>query len=276
MITNIKYRLVKFLEKIPLIQLLVYNNLEYFKFLFPHDKDYKAIKLLFNFNETRSFLDVGGNIGLSTIGFRELGFKKNKILIFEPDKYLYNNFLKKLKKNYKKIKIYNFGLSNKDQNKFLYQVFYNKLFLHFNNSFSFKYIKEKIKNNYPTKYKKFIYKKKKFKLKKFDGLNIKNNICFVKIDVEGFDHLVIRGMRKLIKNSCPVFLIEFNKSNFNIIHNFLKPKYFCYKYMLDTNKLLKLNQSQIRMMHANTLDIKFKKNSFNVFFIPKEFFKQFD
>ena len=30
-------------------------------------------------------LDIGGNIGLSTIGFRSLGFKKNKIFIFEPN-----------------------------------------------------------------------------------------------------------------------------------------------------------------------------------------------
>ena len=30
--------------------------------------------------KTRDFIDVGGNIGLSTIGFRELGFKNNKII----------------------------------------------------------------------------------------------------------------------------------------------------------------------------------------------------
>ena len=28
----------------------------------------------------KDLLDVGGNIGLSTIGFRELGFNENKIL----------------------------------------------------------------------------------------------------------------------------------------------------------------------------------------------------
>ena len=32
-------------------------------------------------NEKRVFLDIGGNIGLSTIGFRELGFYENKIII---------------------------------------------------------------------------------------------------------------------------------------------------------------------------------------------------
>ena len=91
----IKHRLVRLLEKIPIIQIFIYNNLRYFKFLFPHDKDYYALKLLFNKNETRAFADVGGNIGLSTIGFRELDFKKNRIFIFEPDKNLIKIYLEK-------------------------------------------------------------------------------------------------------------------------------------------------------------------------------------
>ena len=73
-----KYKAIKFLEKIPIVQILIYNNLRYFKFLFPHDKDYLALTILFNQNEKRTFVDVGGNIGLSTIGFRELGFKNNR------------------------------------------------------------------------------------------------------------------------------------------------------------------------------------------------------
>ena len=46
-------------------------------------------------NEKRTFVDVGGNIGLSTASFRQMGFKKNEILIFEPDKFLVNRYLKK-------------------------------------------------------------------------------------------------------------------------------------------------------------------------------------
>ena len=93
MFSLVKHRLIKIIEKIPLIQVLVYNNLQYFKFLFPHDKDYYALNLLFNKNEKRIFLDIGGNIGLSTIGFRELGFKRNKIMIFEPDKLLIDKYI---------------------------------------------------------------------------------------------------------------------------------------------------------------------------------------
>ena len=115
-INSIKYRLIKYIENIPSLQILIYNYLDKFKFLFPHDKDYLALKLLFEKNEKRDFIDVGGNIGLSTIGFRELGYNKNTIHVFEPDLKLVKK-LNKIKKYYKKILIYNFGLSHKNSKK---------------------------------------------------------------------------------------------------------------------------------------------------------------
>ena len=67
MLRSLKYSFVKFLEKIPLIQMLIYNNLIFFKFLLPQDKDYLALKKLFKTDEKGTFLDIGGNIGLSTV-----------------------------------------------------------------------------------------------------------------------------------------------------------------------------------------------------------------
>ena len=99
MFVYLKHKLIKRIENVPLLQIFIYNNLKFFKFLFPHDKDYYALKILFSYNEKRSFVDVGGNIGLSTIGFRELGFTKNTIHIFEPDKTLIKLYLNKIKKN---------------------------------------------------------------------------------------------------------------------------------------------------------------------------------
>ena len=69
-----KYRTVKFIEQMPLLQIYIYNNLDKFKFLFPHDKDYLGLKLLFKKNEKRDFIDIGGNIGLSTIGLNQIIF----------------------------------------------------------------------------------------------------------------------------------------------------------------------------------------------------------
>ena len=48
------------------------------------------------------------------MGFRKLGFK-NKIFLFEPNKYLFKNIKKKLIKNYKNIYAFNFALGEKNE-----------------------------------------------------------------------------------------------------------------------------------------------------------------
>ena len=267
---NLKYRIIKFIEEIPLLQIFIYNNLNKFKFLFPHDKDYLALKLLFKFTEKRDFIDVGGNIGLSVVGFREMGFRNNRILVFEPDKLLIRKYLNNLKHLYKKVLIYNFGLSNKSEIKYLFKAFYKKKFFHFNNSFDKKYIKEKIKHNYPTRYKKFYFKSQKLFIKNFDNLKINSNACFIKIDVEGFDHYVIYGMKNFIKKMKPVLLIEYNYNNFALIYNKLRIDYYCYIYDIEKNNLRKLKNKDIKKLKmGKILERKYSKNSVNIFYINK-------
>lgn len=272
-INSIKFRLIKYIENIPSLQILIYNYLDKFKFLFPHDKDYLALKLLFEKNEKRDFIDVGGNIGLSTIGFRELGYDKNTIHVFEPDLKLVKK-LNKIKKYYKKILIYNFGLSHKNSKKKLFKAFYRKNYFHFNNSFDEKYIKKKIKENYPDKYKEFVFKSSNFSLKKFDNLKLNINPCFIKIDVEGLDHEVIRGMYKLIKTKKPILLIEYNQSNFEKIYYKIKNIYDCMIFDVEKNKLIKLKKQNIKnLILGKKLEKRYTKNSVNLFYIPKKYNK---
>ena len=271
-IKKFKYSLVKFLEKIPWLQMLVYNNLIFFNFLLHQDKDYLALKKLFKNNEKGTFVDIGGNIGLSTLSFREIGFKENEILIFEPDKFLIKNYLLKIKKNYKNIKIFPIGLSNRKEIKTLYQANYKNILIHLNNSFSKNYILEKIKNNYPKIYKEFIYKQKKYRLDKFDNINYKKKISFIKIDVEGFDHLVIKGMQNFLKENNPIFLIEFNKSNFYIIWKILDTKYNCFSYDIDKNNFRRFSNNKIeKLIKGKIYDKRYNKNSINLFLIPQNY-----
>ena len=272
MMITLKYSLVKFLEKIPFLQMFIYNNLIFLKFLLPQDKDYLGLKKLFKTDEKGTFVDVGGNIGLSTLSFRKIGFKKNEILIFEPDKVLINKYLSKIKNHYSNLKIFPFGLSNKKEIKTLYKANYNNLSIHLNNSFSKNYILEKIKNNYPNKYKKFKYTKKKYNLDKFDNVNYKKKISFIKIDVEGYDHFVIEGMKKFLRKNKPIFLIEFNVSNFFKIWKILKKDYNCFSFNLENDKFIKFsNQKIIKLLKGHIHDIKYNKNSINLFLIPKTF-----
>ena len=270
MFLHLKHKLIKKIEKIPLLQIFIYNNLKFFKFLLPHDKDYYALRLLFSQNEKRSFLDIGGNIGLSSLGFISLGFKKNKIHIFEPDKALVKRYLNPIKRNYKNLIIHSFGLAKKNSIKNLYMAYYKDFFFHFNNSFSKKYIKEKLFDNYGDKSKKFDIRSKSLNLKRFDNLKIKEEICFVKIDVEGLDHEVIFGMKNCIQRFLPTILVEYNFSNFSKIYAYLKKQYNCYLYDFERNKLIKLSKDSIKKLKKGIiLEKVFKKNSVNIFFIKK-------
>ena len=224
MFLHFKHKLIKKIEKIPLLQIFIYNNLNFFSFLLPHDKDYYALKLLFNKNEKRSFIDVGANIGLSALGFISLGFNKNKIHLFEPDRTLVKKYLNNIKKKNSKIHIHSFGLSYRKSSKKLFKAYYKNFFFHFNNSFNKKYIKKKLFDNYGQNFRKFKIKSQFFDLKSFDQLKIKDDVCFIKIDVEGLDHEVIYGMKKCINKFLPSILVEYNYSNFHKIYNFLKKK----------------------------------------------------
>ena len=114
-------------------------------------------------------------------------------------------------------------------------------------------------------------KSTKLIVKKYDNLNIQEKICFVKIDVEGFDHLVLYEMKQTINKYKPVILVEYNLSNYSKIFNFLKKNYDCYFYDFDKNILVKLSINQINQLKKGMIiESLYKKNSVNVFFIPKK------
>ncbi len=269
MINVIKYSLVRIIEKYPIFHTLIYNNIDKFKFLFPHEKDYLGLKLIFNSNFQGDFLDIGGNIGLSTIGFRSLGFKKNKIYIFEPNTKNCQNKLSLLKRKDKKIFILNFGLSSKNKNINLYTPIYKKKSFHFLSSSDKSYVTSKLKYHYREKYQNFKLTAQKIKLKKFDSLKKKINPKFIKIDVEGHDHEVIKGMMISIKKNLPVILIEYNKENFFEIYKLLKKIYNSYLYDINLNKLIMLNKKQIKLLVNGKMKKNFYLGQRNIFFLPK-------
>lgn len=266
---ELKYYFVRLIEKIPIVQIIIYNLISNFNFFFPHEKDYYGLKKLIKLNEKRDFIDVGGNIGLSTIGFRQLGYN-NRILIFEPDKNYCVKKLKKLKNKISNIRIYDFALSEKNEKKNLYQAYFLGIKMHFLSSFSKKYLLNVINQVY--RYFKFFFKIKTqvLNLKKFDDLKLNVKPCFIKIDVEGYDHKVIKGMVQTIKKYKPLILVELNKENFFQINEILKKNYQPYLFIFNKKKFKKINNKTIK-----NISKKFKRDfNFslprNVFFIPKK------
>ena len=155
-----------------------------------------------------------------------------RVIAFEPIKKLYKQikFSKKIN-SYNNIKIYNFGLSDKNIKE--------KIYLQEKNIASSSIYKKNILNF--SFYKGFIFKKLfekknliKFEnivLKKLDNL-IKCKVDFIKIDVEGEEYPALLGMKQILKKYKPKLIIEI--SNFGLKKNYpVKIYEFLYKLKYD-------------------------------------------
>jgi FkbM family methyltransferase len=131
-------------------------------------------------------IDVGAYLGNHAVFFST--YFKN-VISFEPNSFSYKlldiNTLKR-----KNIKIFNFGLSNKNSIKNFYSY----------------------ENNYggssTRKNKNINYTKTKAKFKKFDNLKFNKKADLVKIDVEGDELKVLEGMSKYIDRYKPIIVFE--------------------------------------------------------------------
>jgi len=143
--------------------------------------------------------------------------------------------------------------------------------MHFLSSFNKNYLLSIINQVY--RYYRFLFKIKSqlLNLKKYDDLKLSIKPCFIKIDVEGYDHKVIKGMIKSIKKYKPLILVELNKENFFEINEILKKNYQPFLFFFDENKFLKINNKLIKDISKNfKRDFNFYMPR-NVYFIPKEF-----
>ena len=90
----------------------------------------------------------------------------------------------------------------------------------------------------------------------------------IKIDAEGYDEFILKGMKKTIQKYKPIFLIEYNKEYFVNVKKILKG-YTPFFYDLKRNKMIKLpyiiNSKKIsRISKFNYLSVR------NIFFLPKK------
>ena len=264
-INIIKYKIVRLIESNPALNLLIYNNIKYLKFLLPHEKDYLGMRKLCKNNLNKTIIDIGANLGISSMGFRQMGFK-NKIYIFEPNPIIFKKYLINLKKKYKNNFLQNFALGNVNTTKNFFIPFYKNKSIHYFGSFDKKYVENSINMTFPDISSNIKFKKKKIKINKFDNLNLKIKPHFIKIDVEGYDYYVLKGLTKTINKYKPIFLIEYNKENFLQIKKFLK-NYENFIYDIETDKLIKLSK-KFKNRISRTSKTNLLSNR-NIYFVPK-------
>jgi FkbM family methyltransferase len=214
------------------------------------EEDFKILNKFYQ-NKKINIIDVGASDGISANFFlKNLNVKK--IYCYEPHKIFIKNLMNYKKKN-KNIILKKYGISHKKNKIAVYYpivkflgfnlplltyTFYDKLEL-----------KKQIKLDFYN-YQKIIIDKAIINLKKYK--RIKDKIDLIKIDVNGFELEVVKGMLSQIKKDRPLMVIE-NNSGLQKIDSLLKK----YKYKKFYNKSSKFK------IHKN-------QKVLDVFFIPQK------
>ena len=160
------------------------------------------------------FLDIGANSGYFSFYFA-IKYENLNVIAFEPNKDAYNKFRKTLKKNsFNNIKIYNFGLSNSEKK--LKMITWYKHGVAKTNSCILDINHDKKNSKIFTAY-----------FKEGDScVQFNKQKILIKIDVEGHEISVLRGLIKNLKNNKCMILVEIGNKNFNIVSNFLAENNF--------------------------------------------------
>lgn len=208
-----------------------------FKFFFlPFESEWNVFKLI-KINKKDLILDIGGHQGESIHLFKKY-YPENEIYTFEPVEFLYKEIVKNFK--IKKLKVFNYGFSDKKENKIYFPMFYKdpislwassskkKLI---NRLKEYTYIKNFNIVSETVKYKKTFFTKKK--------------VAIIKIDVEGYEHICLNALKKIILRDNPHLFIEYNKENHKLVKKFLlKKKYKCFFFDKKIKKIVEVKNEK--------------------------------
>ena len=218
------------------------------------NKNYeKELKIIEKFaDNTKDAIDIGVYRGVYSFKLAQ-NFKT--VHAFEPNTLLFPYLDKNLKKIIQNIQLYNLALSDTEgstdlnmpiRSKSLFKDNIEELFklgsatIHGDNTFS-------------------NFKSIKVQKKKLDDMNLKENIGFIKIDVEGHEQNVINGGLKTIKNNMPVMLIEIEERHSKkpitqTINNIKELGYDA--YFFDRNHLINITENSNFKLERNFIFIK--------------------
>ena len=248
--------MIKFILKIPIFKRLIpslgirisklfnknrgYYNIKniifYLDFLDPVDrqiilsKEYEQDAVNFLEGEMRknffsNFLDIGANSGYYSFYFAKKFFDL-KIQSFEPNVDAYNKFLKTIKKNsFKNVEISNFGLSN--INNKVKMITWFKHGIAKTNSII-------LDKSHDMRNSKIF----EANLRIGDEIiNMRNKKIVLKIDVEGHELSVLKGLKVLLNKNKSLILIEIADDKFEKVNKYLCKRNFKIifksKYRLD-------------------------------------------
>ena len=215
-----------FLEKIIRSHPLLYFIIRYFiRYTNVFEEDANGVAFL-NLNKKVNIIDVGASDGIASKFFNRK-LKINKIICFEPNK-SYVKILKKLNIKNLVVNAYGIGQYTKYYKIFIprYKFFSKNLDLITYAYYNKQALQDKINSDFKFN-KNISIIEEKIYLKKIK--KIKAKIDLIKIDVNGHELSIVKGLSKIIKRDKPALIIE-TGDDIKIIERYLK-KYGFKKYL---------------------------------------------
>ena len=210
-------------------------------------------------DQNKLSIDIGVFRGAYSYRLSELS---KKVYGFEPNPILFKTLKKNLCKIKKNIEIFNIALSNQKsicilkipiRDDYIYSFrnngsyskskipFYKKSYFRLNFEDYYEAGLATIDNNNNLNFRK--YDRFNVLKNKLDNISIKDEVGFIKVDVEGHELECLKGAEKILKTYKPNLLIEINKvhnKNYNQIFKFLQNlDYSCFYY--DNKKLIEIS-----------------------------------
>ncbi len=205
------------------------------KFTNIFEKDFDGLKLLYIDKKKINIIDVGASDGIASKFFNN-NLNVGTIYCFEPNEY----FLKILRKTKQSnIVIKPYAIGNKNIKKKIYFPRYNFLKNNYD-IISYAHYDQKLMSHFLLDFKfrrNLTIASSILTIKKI-GL-FKKKIDLIKIDTNGFELSIIKGLIKTIKKDLPVLLIEMNKDEKRISNILKKFNYEGYFYSINQKKFTK-------------------------------------
>ena len=224
-----------------------------------HDSEIRLCRYLINtLKKGESFIDVGAHFGFFSLLASELVGKKGLVISFEP---AFRNFrlLEKNTHRISNIEIHNKAIADKAQN--LIFIEFPPLQSEYNTVFPEQFETEQW------------YQNTKAKRTKVEAVELTSFIIsrkckpnLIKIDVEGAEHLVIKGLGEYLTDHNPIIAMEFlGETRVNQAHleaeYLLKEKgYECFAIAFDGSlKKIESGVSHLTAQHLSSDNIIFQK-----------------
>ena len=203
-------------------------------------------------------IDLGANIGYFTMLMANLVGTSGKIFSFEPEPQNFEILQKNIKQNHLKNVVANQSAIGDINGKI-------KLYLSNTNAGWHKV--------FPKQFIDYEVSDKNIDVKicSLDKEFIDKKIDFIKMDIEGYEHEALKGMKKTILKNKPIFLIEYNDQNIKKIYKCLNG-YKAYIFDVYNNNFKEITLKNLKK-HKILIGKQNKKNflsSRNFYFVPKK------